>query len=170
MERRRAPAAAEDHVLYPRRGWRIAMKSAVALFVLFAALGCAQDEKPQAVKRLSAVTWNLETHKLEWTVEKGTVVDGEFVPDNKVKYEVSPDESFMAFAGEKRTLGEDEAASLHQVLNVLSVYCVESVVWWEHGQPDSPVQPAPGLVTKPDKPAPTKVAPAPGEKVVKVEL
>jgi hypothetical protein len=146
------------------------MKSAVALCVLFAALGCAQDVKPQEVKRLSAVTWNLETHKLEWTVEKGTVVDGEFVPGTKVKYEVSPDEAFMAFAGEKRALGEDEAASLHQLLNVLSVYCVESVVWWEHGEPDGTTQPAPGMVTKPDKPAPSKIAPAPAEKPVKVDL
>ena len=146
------------------------MKSAVALFVLFAALGCAQDQKPQVVKRLSAITWNLETHKLEWTVDRGTAVDGEFVPGDKVKYEVSPDEAFMAVAGEKRPLGQDEADSLHELLNVLSVYCVESVVWWEHGLPDSPAQPAPGFLTKPDKPAPSKIAPAPGQKAVKVEM
>src|SRR6185437_10789589 len=102
--------------------------------------------------------------KLEWTVEKGTVVDGEFVPGTTVKYEVSPDEAFMAFAGEKRPLGEDEATSLHELLNVLSVYCVESVVWWEHGLPDSPAQQGPGFLTKPDKPAPSKIAPAPGQK------
>jgi hypothetical protein len=144
------------------------MKSAVAMLLLCAGLGCAQDTKPTEVKRLSAVTWDLSTHKLVWTVEKGTVVDGEFVPVTKVKYEVSPDEAFMAYAGEKRALGDEEAASLHQLLNVLSVYCAESVVWWEHGQPDAPAQSAPGVVTKPDKITQPKIAPAPDDKIVKV--
>ena len=137
------------------------MKSAVAMLLLSAALGCAQDTKPTEMKRLSAVTWDLSTHKLVWTVEKGTVVDGEFVPLTKVKYEVSPDEAFMAYAGEKRALGDEEAASLHQLLNVLSVYCAQSVVWWEHGQPDT-------VVSKPDKTAQPKAAPEPNPKIVKV--
>jgi len=120
------------------------------------------------VKRLSSVTWDLSTHKLVWTVEKGTVVDGEFVPSTKVKYEVSPEQTFMAYAGEKRAIGEDEAASLHELLNVLSLYCVQSVVWWDHSEPDAPAQPAPGFTSKPDKPSQTK-PPAPEPKAVKVE-
>jgi hypothetical protein len=75
-------------------------------------------------------------------VEKGTVVDGEFVPMVKVKYEVAPDEAFMAFAGEKRAVGQDEAANLHELLDVLSLYCVESVVWWDHGDAATPVAPS----------------------------
>ena len=125
------------------------MKSAVAVFVLFAALGCAQEQKPKEVKRLSAVTWDLSTHKLVWTVEKGTVVDGEFVPGSRVQYEVSPDENFMAYAGEKRPVAEDEAASLHELLNLLSVYCVESVVWWDHGAAGNPAHTSPTVISKP---------------------
>lgn len=124
------------------------MRSAVALFVLFAALGCAQDNQPKEVKRLSAVTWDLSTHKLIWTVEKGTVVDGEFVTKDKVQYEVSPDENFMAYAGEKRPVSEEEASSLHELLNLLSVYCVESVVWWDRGVPGTHT--APTVMTKPN--------------------
>jgi len=148
------------------------MKAAAAMLLVCAALGCAQDTKPTEVKRLSAVTWDLATHKLVWTVEKGTVVDGEFVLGTTVKYEVSPDEAFMAFAGEQRALGDDEAESLHHLLNILSLYCVESVEWWEHGGPDSePANSAPstpGLVTKPDRPAQPKTPAVPVERVVKV--
>ncbi len=151
------------------------MKSAVAMLLVCAALGCAQDTKPTELKRLSAVTWDLSTHKLVWTVEKGTVVDGEFVPVSKVKYEVSPDQAFMAFEGEKRSLGEEEAASLDQLLNVLSVYCAESVVWWEHGAPGAPAEAAPaqtgpGVVSKPDKTVQPKATPPADEKIVKVAL
>lgn len=138
-------------MLDPQQDGEVDMKTAVAVLLLSAALGCAQDAKPTEVKRLSSVTWDLSTHKLVWTVEKGTVQDGEFVPATTVKYEVSPDESFMAFAGEQRALGTDEAESLHHLLNVLSLYCVQSVVWWEHGEPDArPTNP--GVTTKPVAP------------------
>jgi hypothetical protein len=138
------------------------------MLLFCAALCCAQEPQTDQVKRLASVTWDLSTHKLVWLVEKGSVVDGAFVPSSKVKYEVSPDEAFMAFAGEKRALGEDEASSLHQLLNVLSLYCVESVVWWDRGSADNPADPAPGLVTKPAQPPPSKTPAVPDGKVVKV--
>lgn len=154
------------------------MKSVFAIILSCAALCCAQDlkqapdtnknsdEGAQAtnVKRLQSVTWDLATHKLVWTVEKGSVVDGEFVPVKVVKYEVAPDEAFMAFAGEKRSVTEEEAADLHHLLDVLSLYCVESVVWWDHGDTTEPTS-APGVVTKPEQK--TKPVPA-NSKTVKV--
>ena len=151
------------------------MKTAVALLLSCAAFCCAQDfkqpqdAKPEAnvqdVKRLHSVTWDLATHKLVWLVEKGNVVKGEFVPTSRVKYEVSPDDAFMEFAGDKRYFGEDEAAAVHQLLDLLSLYCVESVVWWDHGESDSPVTPAPGLITKPKQPEQPKPSVAPGTPV-----
>ncbi|HWC95977.1 MAG TPA: hypothetical protein VG456_04490 [Candidatus Sulfopaludibacter sp.] len=140
------------------------MKTIVAILLSCAALCCAQEsttpqqEPPAAnVKRLQSVTWDLATHKLIWIVEKGSVVDGEFVPQTKVKYEVAPDEAFMAYAGEKRPVSEEEAASLHHLLDTLSLYCVESVVWWDHsGEPASP------------EPTRTKPQPTPASKTVKV--
>jgi len=154
------------------------MKRLIATLIICGSFGFAQQateenkqepksESPE-IKRLSSVTWDLNTHKLVWTVEKGTIVDGEFVPATKVKYEVSPEQAFMAYAGEKRALGEDEASSLHELLNVLSLYCVESVVWWEQGAAGAelPVDnTAPGLVTKP---APSKSPAKPESKPVKV--
>jgi hypothetical protein len=43
---------------------------------------------------------------------------------------------------------------LHRLLDTLSIYCAQSVVWWEHGE-GAPVGPAtPSL--KPERPAQEK--------------
>jgi hypothetical protein len=40
----------------------------------------------------------------------------------------------MQFEAERRGFTEQEAASLHKLLDTLSLYCAESVVWWDQGQ------------------------------------
>ena len=40
----------------------------------------------------------------------------------------------MMVADEERGFDGDEAVSLHHLLDVLSLYCAESVVWWDEGQ------------------------------------
>jgi hypothetical protein len=151
------------------------MKNAlIALLLSFAAAVSAQDAKtvPQEknsgeTKKLGSVTWNLETHKLTWVVTKGTTVNGKFVPSSEDKYEIVPDDATMAFLNEKRGFTEEEATSLHHLLDVLSLYCAESVVWWDQGQgtpidDSTPAVPGkhPGKNLKPVKPGdkPTKVA------------
>jgi hypothetical protein len=128
------------------------MKTAIALLLACAVLGLAQESKTGNVKRLVSVTWDLTTHKLICVVEKGTMVDGEFVPSSGLKYEVSPDDALMALGSEQRAFAEEEAASLHILLDLLSQYCVQSVVWWDHGE-GTPPAPAPGTVTKPERPS-----------------
>lgn len=110
------------------------MKTALVMLLSLASLGMAQEQQPDVAKRLQSVTWDLNTHKLVWVVETGKKVNGEFVADSSDKYEVSPDDAVMAFSNEKRAFGEDEAASLHHLLDVLSLYCAESVVWWDQGE------------------------------------
>ena len=154
------------------------MKTAFALLLSCAALCLAQtaaklpqDAETESVKRLVSVTWDLAAHKLIWMVEKGTLVDGGFVRSSGVKYEVSPDDAMMMFGDEKRPFGAEEASNLHLLLNVLSQYCVDSVVWWEQGPggPTSPQQsPEPGPVTKPEQPVQPKQPVAPAGKPVKV--
>ena len=112
----------------------------------FAAASFAQDPKANPVKepdirsstgevkRLGSVTWDLEAHKLVWVVQKGAMVNGEFVPASEQKYEISPDKARMMVAEEERGFDGDEAVSLHHLLDVLSLYCAESVVWWDEGQ------------------------------------
>jgi hypothetical protein len=130
----------------------------------------ASDTDAQQYKRLASVTWDLDTHKLVWVVQKGIEVNGEFVPKTTDRYEVSPNEAFMALKDEKRGIEGDEAKSLHDLLSVLSLYCVESTVWWENGgdatdpaaDPTSAQPAAPPAAAKPGKKiGDGKAAPAP---------
>jgi hypothetical protein len=62
------------------------------------------------------------------------MVEGEFVAASEQKYEISPDRAVMMAQEEERGFDGDEAVSLHHLLDVLSLYCAESVVWWDEGQ------------------------------------
>jgi len=159
------------------------MKTALATVVLSAACifsGHAQikgmeksEAKADEVRRLESVTWDLKTHTLKWTVQKGTEVKGEFQPASAEHYQISPDIATMAVAEEKRGIEHDEAALLHRLLDTLSIYCAESVVWWDHGEgaritddadrsPEPDAKPGPKPGSKPDsKPTvkPTDVKP-----------
>ena len=53
---------------------------------------------------------------------------------------ITPDDAVMSFETEQRSFDNDEATTLHHLLDVLSLYCAESVVWWEEGQ-GTPVKP-----------------------------
>jgi hypothetical protein len=140
------------------------MKTALVLCLSLSAALFAADPKPnpvkgpekqppEEVKRLGSLTWNPDSHKLIWVVQKGSMVNGEFVPTGEQKYEITPDDAVMSVAQEQRGFDNDEATTLHHLLDVLSLYCAESVVWWEEGQ-GTPVTPG----SHPPKPA------APGDK------
>lgn len=141
------------------------MKTALVLLLSFAAASFAADPKPNPnaakepdnrlqagkngeVKRLGSVTWDLDAHKLVWVVQKGAMVNGEFVPSSEQKYAISPDKARMAVSDEERGFDGDEAVSLHRLLDVLSLYCAESVVWWDEGQ-GTPMNGKPGNTDKP---------------------
>jgi hypothetical protein len=122
------------------------MLRTAALIFCCAALSCAQDRRegnPERRernergerKRIESVVWDLKEHRLIWTVQRGTEgPGGQFTVKSSEKYEISPDEAVMFFANEKRGFTKEEAASLHKLLDTLSVYCAESVVWWDRGE------------------------------------
>jgi hypothetical protein len=102
-----------------------------------AALSCAEDQRAPEKKRLESVTWDLKAHRLVWTIQKGVEAkDGDFQVKSTERYEISPDEAVMLFAEEKRGFTKDEARALHRLLDTLSQYCAESVVWWDRGEGD----------------------------------
>jgi hypothetical protein len=138
------------------------MKTAFVLMLSFAAASFAADPKPVKepetqmqsgksgeVKRLGSVTWDLSAHKLVWIVQKGSMVNGEFVATSEEKYAISPDQARMMVSGEVRGFDGQEALSLHKLLDVLSMYCAESVVWWDQGQGAPGGRPS----TAPEKPS-----------------
>jgi hypothetical protein len=112
------------------------MKTALALLLSFAAIACAQERNSgeKDKKRLSSVTWDLKAHKLIWEVQTGRDVAGDFQAEATSRYEITPDEAVMKVAGERRAFTQEEAVSLHKLLDTLSLYCAESVVWWDQGQ------------------------------------
>lgn len=136
------------------------MKTALILVCSFATAAFAADPKPASakssaaepaqVKKLGSVTWDVENHKLVWKIQKGSMVNGEFVSTSEEQYEVSPDEATMAKAEEQRGFGEQEAVALHRLLDTLSLYCAESVVWWDRGQGE-PRQPGHKPTAQPEK-------------------
>jgi len=142
------------------------MKTAIVLFGCLAARLMAADPQTQSVKepparseevkRLGSVTWDLDSHKLVWIIQKGEMQNGEFVSHGEQRYEISPDDAMMGVSEELRGFDTDEAATLHQLLDVLSLYCAESVVWWEEGKgTPAPTSVRPKATQKPktEKPA-----------------
>ncbi len=125
------------------------MKTALVLLISFGAAAFAQDVEKDSnanknpvpeskqlgnKRRLQSVTWDLNAHKLVWVVQKGSEVNGKFVATSSDRYEIAPDKATMGFSDEKRGFTEDEAESLQHLLDVLSLYCAESTVWWDQGQ------------------------------------
>jgi hypothetical protein len=134
------------------------------------ALNPPADSDSEVVKKLGSVTWDPDAHKLVWTVQKGTVVNGKFVPTSEDEYEISPEEAIMGRENEKRGFDGDEAEGLQQLLDMLSLYCAKSVVWWDGGfgtpvqskpvKPDSSSPQKPVKISQPQtKPAPPRVLP-----------
>jgi hypothetical protein len=118
---------------------RYNMKTILIMAVTFATLaGPARKLEPKQpqdavqVKKLASVTWDLESHKLVWTVQKGSMVEGEFVPASQDRYEISPDEAAMSVADARRAIDPQEAGDLRELLDTLSIYCVQSSIQWDH--------------------------------------
>jgi hypothetical protein len=146
------------------------MKTALTLLLSCASLALAQSPQPNTepvpvMKRLASVTWDLDTHKLVWVVQKGTEVSGEFVASSADRYEVSPEEAMMASKDEKRGLGKEEAGSVIDLVNLLSLYCAQSTDWWEQGSPTDSAAPE----TAPAAPDSRKAAPPSTEKPTRVD-
>jgi hypothetical protein len=154
------------------------MKLASALLLSFAAMIYAADEPNQAakpapgstgqtqpvnppadsqvVKKMGVVSWDPDAHKLRWTVQTGSLVNGQFVKASEAQYEISPDEATMGFADEKRGFDGEEAEGLHHLLDILSLYCAESVAWWDQGLGD-PVPPHPSKTDSDTPQKPVKI-------------
>ena len=59
---------------------------------------------------------------------------GGFEGASAESYEISPNEAVMKFSDQRRGFSPQEAAGVQKLLDTLSLYCAESVIWWEHGE------------------------------------
>jgi cell division septation protein DedD len=137
------------------------MKYALAILISIAGFAFAADPKTNTstqpdtseLRRLESVKWDLKTHTLTWVIQTGKQQNGEFVTTSSQQYQITPDDATMDVSADKRAIAQDEAAVLHRLLDTLSMYCAQSVVWWEDGTstPTQGNEPA-------TKPAPVKPA------------
>src|SRR4051812_43272086 len=141
------------HQLHCATGRSKRMKTALTTTFILATIAVAGQAQTKGMdktepalddmRRLESVTWDLKTHTLKWTVQKGTEDKGEFISTTKVEYEITPDNAKMKVAEAERGLEKDEAALLHRLLDTISIYCAQSVVWWEHSDEADRAMPEP---------------------------
>jgi len=136
-------------------------------------------DTPHPVRRLDSVTWNPVTAELSWVVSTWDPSGNATQPTARDTYSMSIDEAKMKFKGEGRGFDPTEAKHVRVLMDMISMYAVESTVWWESGEgeklddpfgakPDSDKSPATKPsgppkpdVTKPDKNSTTPAQPAP---------
>jgi hypothetical protein len=95
-------------------------------------------DKPEKsyVRRLEAVTWNPVRAELTWLVSVWDVQSGDRSLVAKERYTMHPDDAVMESDGEFRKFDSGEAKRLRVLMDVISIYAVESTVWWDYG-PDA---------------------------------
>jgi len=142
-------------------------------------LGAGGGGTSQLIKKMGQLNYDPDTHTLRWKVQTGKMVNGQFVSSSEQQYEISPDDATMAFSNETREFDSDEAKGLQQLLDILSLYCAQSVAWWDEGMGE-PVQKTP--TTHDTDPAqkpvrvqqpvtkPTQLPPIPGTAVAQLKV
>jgi hypothetical protein len=106
----------------------------LASLTVFATTFAMAADAPKA-RRLEAITWNPVDHKLTWVISVGEKGEGQsFKATSTETYNIEMDKAVMAVKGEARGFSEDEAATVHKLMDIVSKYAVESTVWWDAGQ------------------------------------
>jgi hypothetical protein len=101
-----------------------------------------QHAKP-VVRRLDSITWNPVTAELSWVVSSWDSMELTGQPASRDTYSMSIDSAIMKFHGEDRRFDPVEAKHVRALMDVLSVYAVESTVWWDQGKGDKTDGPTP---------------------------
>jgi hypothetical protein len=114
------------------------------LFLLLLSLPLLAQEEDQQPKhrRLESVVIDAREWKVRVNVSEGhNDRSGNFVADKLLpEYTIDPDERLMILGDEKRSFNEDvhkaaeEGEALNAVLQKLTRYAIDSVVWWEAGE------------------------------------
>lgn len=103
-----------------------------------------KDPDTREVFRVTKIEWNLQQHKLHFTIavgecqtalsKEGTCKD-ELVDLKKlIDYSIDPDNALMWTNDETRKFSLDEAVKvLHPLLDYLGRYAGESHLWWQEG-------------------------------------
>jgi hypothetical protein len=117
--------------------------SAAAVLFLLPLLSWAQD------RRLESVTWEPGRRQLTWVVAepkaketkdgkdgKESKDEGKTPSKAKLTYRIEMSDATMTVNGETRRFSAQEAVTMQRVMDFVSRYAVESVIWWEKGMGD----------------------------------
>ena len=107
----------------------------------------AQSDKPinppDEFRRVKSITWNLDTHRLEWTVQFGTCKKesepGQCKHENvtvtgELSFSIDPDNATMTDGKETRQFDMRESIGVHRLLDLLEKYGDESYLWWRNNE------------------------------------
>src|SRR5262249_25678221 len=72
--------------------------------------------------------------ELSWVVSSWDSMELSGQPASRDTYSMSIDAAVMKFHGEDRRFDPVEAKHVRALMDVLSVYAVESTVWWDQGK------------------------------------
>jgi hypothetical protein len=86
------------------------------------------------VRRLESITWNPVTGELSWVVASWDSLEIGEQPTSRDTYSMAIDRAIMKFHGEDRKFDPVEAKHVRSLMDLLSVYAVESTVWWDQGK------------------------------------
>lgn len=110
------------------------MRKLLAVLLLLATSALA--EAPKKAMRLESVTWNPVSNRLTWVISEGRVdEDDNYTPEGRRSfYSIDVRAAVMFFDGDGRRFSREEAGGVTSLLNHLSRYALESVLWWQDGQ------------------------------------
>lgn len=144
-------------------------KGVFALLVVLVFLACASAQElpppskkspmPKKAVRLESLTWDPVNSKLSWVVTEGTVDESErYTPEGpRSFYSIDMRRAVMFFEGDGRRFSKQEALGVSALLNRLSRYTLESVLWWQEGEGepiDTKLRADERLLNLPPPPAP----------------
>lgn len=92
------------------------------------------SKPPEALRRLESVTWNPVKCQLTWVVSAGTRSAGQYIRTGEKAYTIDMDSAVMKFDGESRGFEAAEAERVHQIMNLIAEYAIESTIWWDRGE------------------------------------
>jgi hypothetical protein len=94
----------------------------------------SRADKPETLRRLESVTWNPVKCQLTWVVSVGTTTTGQYARTDEKKYTIDMDSAVMKLDGESRGFDAAESERVHQIMNAIAEYAIESTIWWDRGK------------------------------------
>jgi hypothetical protein len=124
-----------------KRGLVITVLAAGIVSGVWMRASAGTSSKQHEMRRVEKIHLDPSQCILTWTVSRGEMRDGQYVPKGKGDtYQIAFHKAEMTHNGVTYKFSEQEAVSVHKVMLLVSRYAAESVDWFEQRQ--APVEKA----------------------------